>query len=94
MKTFNFSVWAVTVLSIFMAGTSFGQQIYNPKALVTLDPAFKTGVLGNGIKYILRGDLSEKNAYFYACVDLTKYTLHCSRFWLAFFVSIFVKEKR
>ena len=66
MKTTHFSAWALTLLFIFVVGTSQGQQIYNPKSPVPFDPAYKTGVLENGIRYILRGDLSEKKAYFYA----------------------------
>src|ERR1035437_3486128 len=66
MKTTHFSAWALTLLFIFVVGTSQGQQIYNPKSPVPFDPAYKTGVLENGIRYILRGDLSDKKAYFYA----------------------------
>src|ERR1035437_5492800 len=66
MKHLNFSLWSLTMFFLFIVTISSGQQSYNPKALIPLDPAYKTGTLGNGIKYILRGDLSDKKAYFYA----------------------------
>ncbi len=66
MKTTHFSAWVLTLLFVFVVGTSQGQQIYNPQSPVPFDPAYKTGVLGNSIRYILRGDLSDKKAYFYA----------------------------
>ena len=51
---------------MFATGIVNAQHTYNPKALIPLDPAYKIGTLANGIKYILRGDLSDKKAYFYA----------------------------
>jgi zinc protease len=70
MKTTHFSAWALTLLFIFVVGTSEGQQIYNPKSPVPFDPAYKTGVLENGIRYILRGNFSYKKAYFYAFYNI------------------------
>ena len=66
MKPLNISFWSLTMFFLFIVTNSFGQQTYNPKALIPLDPAYKTGTLDNGIKYIIRGDLPEKKAYFYA----------------------------
>jgi len=66
MKQIKSYYLTITLLFVLATGIVNAQQTYNPKALIPLDPAYKTGTLANGIKYILRGDLSDKKAYFYA----------------------------
>jgi len=53
-KSYYLISLAITLLFVLAIGIVNAQQTYNPKGIIPLDPAYKTGTLANGIKYIIR----------------------------------------
>lgn len=68
MKNHN---WKIILICLIITTKGYSQFNYSPDKLVPIDSMYKTGVLENGIKYIIKTHkVPEQKAYFYAFVNI------------------------